>query len=238
MEIMSKDSLYSNFLISLDTKEENANLIMQLIDECILLIEKLIGFVFDQEIFNFKTKTYSLIKCLYLNCRNTIKNDAHKNKLQDLVDNLPAKLFSETYNELNKDKELSEVGKSQEPEKISNFEDKFAQINNYYEQFEAFKKFVELNSDVVTYASVGGSENLIIEEEGRQETLDPNKIDFYQQYGMLLLKFCKYHQYIFLNKESKDSENKEKKEGDDDNDNIRVVFLLDKIKQEEEEKKK
>ena len=237
MEIINNNSLYSQFLITLQDDEENANIIMQFIDECISLIENLNGFVFDQEIFDFKTKTYSLVKCIYLNCRNSLKNEAQKSKLQELIDNLPAKLFSETYNELNKDKDLSEIGKSKDPEKISNFEDKFAQINSYYEQFEAFKKFVELNSEVATYGSVGGSGNIIIEEEAKKEILDPNKIDFYQQYGMLLLKFCKYHQYIFLNKEST-SENKEKKEGDDENDNIRVVFLLDKIKQEEEENKK
>ena len=236
MEIINKDTLYSQFLLSLKDDEENADLIMKFIDECILLIEKLNGFVFDEEIFNFKSKVYSLIKCIYLNCKNVIKNESYKSKLQDLVNNLPAKLFSETYNELIKDRDLSEVGKSQEPEKISNFEDKFAQINSYYEQFEAFKKFVEINSEVGAYASIGANGNIMIEEMGNQETLDPNKIDFYQQYGMLLLKFCKYHQYIFLNKDTKDSENKDKKEGDDDNDNIRVVFLLDKIKQEDEEK--
>ena len=76
----------------------------------------------------------------------------------------------------------------------------------------------------------------MIEDVGKQETLEANRIDFYQQYGMLLLEFCKYHQYIFLNKDTKDSENKNKKEGEVDNDNIRVVFLLDKIKQEDEER--
>jgi len=54
---------------------------------------------------------------------------------------------------------------------------------------------------------------------------------------MLLLKFCKYHQYIFLNKEEKEEENKNKDE-ENDADNIRVVFLLDKIKQNVNEEKK
>ena len=233
MNIINNDSLYLKYLISLN--EDKINLIIQFIDECISLIEKLEGFVFDPELFKFKTKTLSLIKCIYLNCKNSITNNIYNRKLQDLLDNLPAKFFSETFNELNKDKELFEVRKSQDQDKINNFEDKFAQINNYYEQFETFKKFVECNSGVVIYDSVAGDDNPKLEGEDNKEKLNPEKIDFYQQYGLLLLKFCKYHQYIFLNKENKDAENKEKKEGEEENENIRVVFLLDKIKQDDDE---
>ena len=236
MNIINHETLYSKYLLLLEN-EDKTNLIIQLIEECIALIEKLGGFVFDPELFNFKNKTLSLIKCIFLNCKKAIKNDLYSRKLEDLLSSLPAKFFSETFNELNQDKELFEVGKSQEQDKISNFEDKFAQINSYYEQFQAFKKFVELNSGVVKYDSVAGEENPEVEIEKNDAVFDPNKIDFYQHYGLLLLKFCKYHQYIFLNKKN-ENENKEKEENEDENENIRVVFLLDKIKQEGDEEVK
>ena len=234
MTIFNNDSLYDSYLLSIE-KEDNINVLILIIDECISLIEKLNGFVFDQKIFNFKNKTLSLIKCIYLNCKIKITNKNILKKLEGLIDSFPKQFYSDTYNELNQDKELYQIWKSQEQDKINNFEDKFAQINNYYEQFEAFRKFVEYNSGVVTYDAVSGEDipdNKEKEKEKKNE-IDPSKIDFYQQYGLLLLKFCKYHQYIFLNKEP---ENKPKENEEENEDKVKVVFLLDKIKQLDDEK--
>ena len=231
MNLMSNESLYSNYLI--EVSEPKLNIMSQIIDECIVLIQKLSGFVFDSEIFNFKEKTLSLIKCIYFNCKKRIGNLTISQKLEGLVDSFPTQFYSETYNELNKDKDLYDILKCQDQEKINNFEDKFAQINSYYEQFEAFKKFVECNAGIVNYASIGETGE---EKKTEVKDIDPEKIDFYQQYGMLLLKFCKYHHYIFLNTENKD-EDKKKTEEETDADNIRVVFLLDKIKHDNDENK-
>ena len=229
INLISNESLYSNFLVEIE--EQNLNLIMQVIDECIILIQKLSGFVFDPEMFKFKEKTLSLIKCIYWNCKKKITNITISQKLEGLIDSFPTQFYSETYNELNKEKDLYDILKSQDQEKINNFEDKFAQINNYFEQFEAFKKFVESNAGIVNYATIGEAGE---EKKTDVALIDPEKMDFYQQYGMLLLKFCKYHHYIFLN-----AENKEEKKPETDNeiDNVRVVFLLDKIKYESEEAK-
>ena len=230
--IISNESLYSQYLIEIT--EEKINLIMQIIDECIILIQKLQGFVFDPELFKFKEKTLSLIKCIYFNCKSKITNAAIIQKLEELLESFPTQFYSETYNELNKDKDLYDILRSKDVDKINNFEDKFAQINSYYEQFEAFKKFVECNSGVTIYSKIGDfGEELV----NTKENIDLEQLDFYQNYGMLLLKFCKYHQYIFLNKEEKEEENKNKDE-ENDADNIRVVFLLDKIKQNVNEEKK
>ena len=230
--IISNESLYSQYLIEIT--EEKINLIMQIIDECIILIQKLQGFVFDPELFKFKEKTLSLIKCIYFNCKSKITNAAIIQKLEELLESFPTQFYSETYNELNKDKDLYDILRSKDVDKINNFEDKFAQINSYYEQFEAFKKFVECNSGVTIYSKIGDfGEELV----NTKENIDLEQLDFYQNYGMLLLKFCKYHQYIFLNKEEKEEENKNKDE-ENDADNIREVFLLDKIKQNVNEEKK
>jgi len=229
--IISNDSLYLNYLLEID--EQKINIMIQIIDECIILIQKLVGFVFDPEIFKFKEKTLSLIKCIYFNRKKEITNLTISQKLESLLNSFPTQYYSETFNELNKDKELYDILKSEDQEKINNFEDKFAQINNYFEQFEAFKKFVELNAGIENYATVGEAGE---EKKDDIKGINPEKIDFYQQYGMLLLKFCKYHHYIFLNTEKE--EDKKKQEEENDTDNVRVVFLLDKIKHSNEEEKK
>ena len=232
INLISNESLYSSYLVEIS--EPKLNLLMQIIDDCIILIQKLSGFVFDPEMFKFKEKVLSLIKCIYWNCKSKITNITITQKLEGLLESFPSQFYSETYNELNKDKEMYDILKSQDPEKINNFEDKFAQINNYFEQFEAFKKFVDSNAGIMNYATVGESEN---KKKAEVTYIDPEKIDFYQQYGMLLLKFCKYHHYIFLNSENKDSDEKKELEAESESDNVRVVFLLDKIKSENEEKK-
>ena len=232
INLVSNESLYSIYLV--EVSEPKLNLIMQIIDDCIILIQKLSGFVFDPEMFKFKEKVLSLIKCIYWNCKNKITNITITQKLESLLDSFPAQFYSETYNELNKDKDMYDILKSQDQEKINNFEDKFAQINNYFEQFEAFKKFVDSNAGITNYGTIGEAGE---EKKTDVQYIDPEKIDFYQQYGMLLLKFCKYHHYIFLNSENKESDDKKDVDPENESDNVRVVFLLDKIKSENDGKK-
>ena len=232
INLISNESLYSIYLV--EVSEPKLNLIMQIIDDCITLIQKLSGFVFDPEMFKFKEKVLSLIKCIYWNCKNKITNITITQKLESLLDSFPAQFYSETYNELNKDKDMYDILKSQDQEKINNFEDKFAQINNYFEQFEAFKKFVDSNAGITNYGTIGEAGE---EKKTDVQYIDPEKIDFYQQYGMLLLKFCKYHHYIFLNSENKESDDKKDVDPENESDNVRVVFLLDKIKSENDGKK-
>ena len=78
------------------------------------------------------------------------------------------------------------------------------EINNYFEQFEVFKKFVENNSGNINYTSIN-DENIGKNSENPKSTTvaDNDKVDFYEMYGLLLLKFCKYHNYVFLNKEER-----------------------------------
>ena len=232
INLISNESLYSIYLV--EVSEPKLNLIMQIIDDCIILIQKLSGFVFAPEMFKFKEKVLSLIKCIYWNCKNKITNITITQKLESLLDSFPAQFYSETYNELNKDKDMYDILKSQDQEKINNFEDKFAQINNYFEQFEAFKKFVDSNAGITNYGTIGEAGE---EKKTDVQYIDPEKIDFYQQYGMLLLKFCKYHHYIFLNSENKESDDKKDVDPENESDNVRVVFLLDKIKSENDGKK-
>ena len=246
IDIISNDSLYNNYLMFGEddsNKIEKVDLLLQLISDCTSLIEKLDGFVFDPKLFKFKNKTLDLLKCIYFNCKSKINDDEKSKKLQELLDTLPPKFYSNAFTELNKNKDLYEVFKSQTQDKIASFEDKFLEINNYFEQFEVFRKFVENNSGSIKCTAIN-DENIGKNEEednkGKAEA-DSEKVDFYQNYGLLLLKFCKYHNYVFLNKEVEKEDKTIDENNDDDNENARVVFLLDKFKQkeepEEEEKK-
>ena len=230
MNIINNESLYTDYLVEINVQK--VNMIILLIEECMQLIEKLNGFAFDADLFKFKTKVLSLIKCIYLNRKKEINNEALNKKFEDLLYSVPTKFFSETYNELNNYKEDYDILKSFETYKINNFEDKFSQINNYYEQLDSFLTFVRFNSGMVTFEQIAGKDNEKIEEE-KTEVDAYTKVLFYEQYGTLILKFCKYHNYVFLNKEPEKNENRENE--DDEDQNVRVVFLLDKIEHSDDE---
>ena len=235
LDILSNESLYKNYLL-LDDKYynilEKITYLLYLIDECDGLIEKLNGFVFDQTLFQFKNKLLKLIKCIHYICSNKMKAEDDKiDKLKELLDTLPSKYYSNSYFELNKDNNICDIFKSQSSDKITLFETKFYELNNYYEQFEVFKKFVEKNCDNIN-SKENNNNNKTINVINKN-----NHSDFYYNYALLLLKFCKYHYYIFVDKEESEEEKKQKKENEDyededneDNENAKVVFLLDKFK--------
>jgi hypothetical protein len=249
MNIITNESLYNQYLLSIPENDTyKINILFQLIENCVSLVEKLNNFVFSSDIYEFKNKILDLIKCIYINCRSKIKEEEKITKINELMENLPSKFFSSAFIELNKSKELYEILKSEETENIDTFEEKFSEINNYYEQFDSFKKFVENNSCVSNCSSVD-NETIGKKSKVTENQADENKVDFYEQYGTLILKFCKYHNYMFLDKEEKEEEtaNKEtedndEEDNDEDDENTRVIFLLDKAntnkeKSDDEEEK-
>ena len=231
LTIISHDSLYNNYLLFDENdiyKTYKINFLLNLINDCIYLVETLSGFVFDEELFIFKKKTTELLKCIYFNCKSKINNEETLKKTQELLDILPQKFYSNVYIELNKNKDLYNILKTKNLDSIANFESKLLDINNYYEQYEVFKNFVEINSgDGLGYTSVGNDNNINVENNNNTSTNAVEIINFYHNYGLLLLKFCKYHYYVFLDK-TESAEDKEINE--EENENSRVVFLLDKYK--------
>ena len=154
---------------------------------------------------------YILNNEIYYDCKAKIKDEQRIAKILNLMETLPPKFFSESFIELNKTKELYEICKTKETNKTSDFEEKFSEINNYYEQLDEFKKFVETNSGINNCISID-EESINKKEEILDFKPNNDKIDFYEQYGTLLLKFCKYHNYMFLDKEEEEKEIKENKE--------------------------
>ena len=254
MNIINNKSLYNEYLVSITNKESDnskIDILLMLIENCVSLTEKLDGFVFSYLLFQFKKKIIDLVKCIYFNCKSSINIDENLETLEDYMENLPTKFFSYSFLEMNKSKELFDICKSQDCNKITNFEEKFSEVNNYYEQFECFKRFVDNNSGVRNCCSV--NEESIGKDENNIDQANKDNIEFYEHYGTLILKFCKYHKYMFLDKkvESEEKKQKEKelynKDEKDLNDtenyeneiqNARIVFLLDRINQEKSDKEK
>ena len=239
LNIIIKQSLYNKYLtISKNYIEilDKLSLLIYLLDECVLLIERLNGFVYDPNLFIFKKKTIQLTKFLYSIVNDKIQDEDKLEKLSELINTLPTKFFSKSYIELIKNKSYFDVFKSLNTEKIATFEDKFLDTNNYFEQYDLFKEFVEINCDI----NYNKSENEDINSETKNINLNINiinnekNVDFIFNYGLLILKFCKYHHYIFLNKDESEEEKKERSKLEkglgENNQNIKVAFLLDKFK--------
>ena len=233
INIINNQSLYMNYLV--EYTEEKLHLVLQIFEECITLIQKMSGFILEPEIFELKEKTLSLIKCIYFNWKGRISNLAVTQKLEEYLDTLPEIFYSETFNKFNTEKESLNILNTIDKEKIKNFEDNFQQINCYFEQLEVFKKFVKMNLGKEYNPIIGEK----VEEEKKVESsgINKDKIDFYQEYGSLLLKFCKYHHYIFLNQKNDEKDENENLVITEEKEsaNTRVIFLLDKIKEYNEE---
>lgn len=243
LNIISNETLYNTYLISIaENDTEKIELLFYLIENCVSIVEKLNAFTFSLDLYKFKNKIISLIKCICCNCKSKIKDEEKLKKITELIETLPTKFFSNSFIELNKSKDFYEVCKTQEIGKINEFEEKFSEINNYFEQFDSFKRFVEYNSGLIDCSSVD-KESIGKKNENEETKLDSDKIEFYNQYGSLILKFCKYHNYMFLDKEEEahNKDNKEKiveDEGDnEDKEDTRIIFLLDKTNKEKIEDK-
>ena len=225
MNIISNNSLYDDYLITLKEEDEDKiEILFELVENCISIIQSLQNFIISSDLHAFKNKIIDLLKYIFYNCKTKIKNEEKLNKISELINDLPIKFFSNSFLELNNSKELNEIYKTKEINKITDFEEKFSEINNYYEQYEIFKKFMEYNSGKINKSSIN-EEELI--SENNQNPLINDEINFYIQYGTLILKFCKYHNYMFLDKE--EEKEKEEEDSDDENQNIRVIFLFDKL---------
>ena len=206
LKILSKQSLYHNYL-ALNNNYKNIldkiSFLLYLIDECILLIENLRGLVYDKDLFMLKNRTIELIQYIYFNFGNKITEEYKLNKLKNFITDLPSHFFSAPYLELNKNKDLLTIFNTLDLNKVTNFN----------------SGDIEPTNNKVNKENENKEINIINNE--------PNST-FVLNYGLLLLKFCKYHHYIFLNKEESPEEMDDLK---NDNENSRVVFLLDRFKQ-------
>jgi len=119
LDIISNESLYSQYLTSISEKDnDKIEILFQLIENCVSLAEKLNTFSFSSDFFEFKKKIIELIKCIYYNCKTYIKDELKLKKISELLEKLPSKYFSESFIELNKSKESYEVYKSQKKKKL------------------------------------------------------------------------------------------------------------------------
>ena len=239
--VLSEDYLFKTYIPSIN--ENNLvkfDILLELIFNCSLIIENLKNFIFSSELYELKKKSFALLNYLYNNFQNKLKDHKERlNKMNELIDSLPKKYYSEAFNEMCESKEYFEIYKSQNIYSINKFEDKFSEVNNCFEQYEIFKKFIELNSDLKL---IQDPEVEVIEIK-KNNNIDPDLINFYEKYGILLIKFCAYHYYIFLDKKEKEEEKEKEEKVEEeqiseeekiDEDSAKVIFLINKAKKEKD----
>ena len=209
--ILSKDFLYKKFLPSIRNDENyKIDIILELINNISFTLSKLDKFIFSYEIFDLKKKSLGLLNILYNNCKNRIKIDDSKlEEIVELMDSLTKNFYSKVFNEICQSQEIFEILKFKSLYMVAKFEEKLSQINNYFEQYEVFKKFVEINTD----------KNLI-RTEVFKENLTEELVEFYEKFGILLLKFCSYHNYIFLEKKEEENFNEQEENNKNEENNI------------------
>ena len=213
--IISNNYLYKTYIQQIKGNEENKiNVIIALVTNISLLIKNLDKFYFSPELFELKKKSLGLLNFLYNKCKNILRENEEKlNEIISLMNNLRNQYYSKVFNEFYQTPEIFEILISRDIYVLNAFESKICRINNYFEQFEIFKKFVELNSNIELPLN-----NLSSEFEKNY------LINFYEKYGTILIKFCVYHNFIFLGSEN------EKTNPDKNKNN--EINLLDKEKEE------
>ena len=222
--LLSKDYLFKTFIPQIKENDvSKINIILALVTNISLLIKNLNKFNFSSELFELKKKSLGLLNCLYNNCKYKLKENEEKiNEIIRLMNDLPKLYYSKVFNEFSQAPELFEILISRDIHVLNAFESKICQINNYFEQFEIFKKFVDKNSYIELPSNNYTSE------------VDKNYlINFYEKYGAVLIKFCVYHNFIFLDSEEEKinpdkDKNKEINIIDKENEEkVNVLFLKD-----------
>ena len=238
--IISNEYLYKVYIPSIKENEyHKLDILLGLIDISASVTESLNNFIFSAELFDLKKKSLALLNYLYNNFQDKLKDDNERlNKIIELINSLPSKYYSESFNEMCKSREIFEIYKSQNSYSIIKFEDMFSEINNCFEQNEIFKKFIELNSDLKLLQKDTEIEVIEIKQDNE---VDQELLDFYEKYGLLLIKFCAYHYYIFLDKKKEEEEEKEGKkeekieeemEENVEDEGTKVIFLINKTTKE------
>ena len=220
--ILSKDYLFKTFIPQIKENDvPKINIILALVTNISLLIKNLNKFNFSSELFELKKKSLGLLNCLYNNCKYKLKENEEKiNEIIRLMNDLPKLYYSKVFNEFSQAPELFEILISRDIHVLNAFESKICQINNYFEQFEIFKKFVDKNSYIELPSNNFTSE------------VDKNYlINFYEKYGAVLIKFCVYHNFIFLDSEEEKIDKDKNKEiniiDKENEEKVNVLFLKD-----------
>ena len=220
--ILSKDYLFKTFIPQIKENDvSKINIILALVTNISLLIKNLNKFNFSSELFELKKKSLGLLNCLYNNCKYKLKENEEKiNEIIRLMNDLPKQYYSKVFNEFSQAPELFEILISRDIHVLNAFESKICQINNYFEQFEIFKKFVDKNSYIELPSNNYTSE------------VDKNYlINFYEKYGAVLIKFCVYHNFIFLDSEDEKIDKDKNKEiniiDKENEEKVNVLFLKD-----------
>ena len=138
-KILSCEDIYKTYFT--DDKEENKkklSLLMKLIVEPIIIIENFYHIFVSLEIFQLKENILKLIKFIYINLKDYLKED-EIDYINKLINELPTKFFSNKYLEIIKYKNIIYKNNAELLKNIENIDELFFELESYYEQLSCLE---------------------------------------------------------------------------------------------------
>ena len=243
-KIFSSEDFYKNYFLDSDKNDDKIPLISELIEIAIKNIDSLVDNVISFKNFQLKENLLKLIKFIYINLKNdtTAKEETHLNELLNV---LPQKFFSQNYVEIIKFKKVIYRSNEQLLKNIEEIDSLFFELETYYEQLNCFELLfddIETNKQdqkANNYSSVSSKDikkktyqkvikeaSLEDEDDDEEETKNTTKVTKNEEhneekiikYGQFLLKICIYQKFHLKNAEDFNEEDKKNNEEEDDDD--------------------
>ena len=250
-KIFSSEDFYKNYFLDSEKNDDKIPLIFELIEITIKNIGSLVDNVISFQNFQLKENLLKLIKFIYINLKNDI-TDKEETHLNELLNNLPQKFFSQNYVEIIKFKKTIYRNNEQLLKNIEKIDSLFFDLETYYEQLNCFELLFddietnEQNQKTNNYSSVSNKDikmkkyrKVIKEasldddedEETKNTTKESKNEEEIIKYGQFLLKICIYQKFLLKNGDDindEDKKNKEKEEEEEEEED-------DEEEEEEEE---
>ena len=235
-KILNSDKIYGNFS-NIEEIKKNVGLVIDIINECIKVLEHLKNFPITTEFYDLKKKILDLSKYIYINYKITLEDDDQLDSISQLLTDFPKNFNSESYNEMLKyRKKLS--NNFELLDSIETISDLFFSLNSYNEQIDIIELlFNNVGAPIPqtsqNYFSVSAnnindyinidtdkSENINLNiyksNEFKEYNTKGEKTDEENRnlisYGEFLLKLCSYHKIKLINKDkTQEGDTNEKK---------------------------
>ena len=259
-KILSSENFYTDYFSDHDDNEIKIGMVLTLIEDAIGIIENFEDDIISKENFELKGNIMNLIKFMKINLKDDM-DDVSKKKLDNYMNELPNKFYSENYIEIMKYKNKICNNNYELLKNIDNIYDLFSGLESYYEQLNVIESLFndieinsELNQDKNNYISVSNkdikknkkkkkSRKKIDSDEDNEETdLSSNSKEQKEKiteeelisYGQFIMSICIYQKFHLI-KKAKKKKNKKRNEKEEKKSKLKQKRKKKKSEEEEEE---
>jgi hypothetical protein len=174
-KILSSENFYTDYFSDHDDNEIKIGMVLTLIEDAIGIIENFEDDIISKENFELKGNIMNLIKFMKINLKDDM-DDVSKKKLDNYMNELPNKFYSENYIEIMKYKNKICNNNYELLKNIDNIYDLFSGLESYYEQLNVIESLFndieinsELNQDKNNYISVSNKDIKKVKRKKNQE---------------------------------------------------------------------